>query len=267
MQPLLKQLVKHGKRSARKAKYLALKYVGGVVLSFPRLVKCNVCAWQGRHFLDSRWHPHTTCPRCVSGVRHRLLVAALSHIDVISYENIVYHKHVLHFAPEMSIKSILQEYADRYITADFLGEGVDMTLDISDMSSIKADEFGLLIACDVLEHVHDDIMAMHEIHRVLRLGGYAILTVPQKDDLEETFEDKTVVDPRDRKRIFGQSDHLRIYGSNFPKLLGRAGFKVRTISERDFTDDMARRYVLFPPVLSENPLATNYRKVFFAQKT
>jgi SAM-dependent methyltransferase len=50
----------------------------------------------------------------------------------------------------------------------------------------------LLIACDVLEHVPDDHRAMREIHRVLRRGGYAILTVPQQDGLAETLEDATI---------------------------------------------------------------------------
>jgi SAM-dependent methyltransferase len=49
-----------------------------------------------------------------------------------------------------------------------------------------------LIACDVLKHVPDDHRAMREIHRVLRRGGYAILTVPQQDGLAETFEDATI---------------------------------------------------------------------------
>ncbi|MGH9855729.1 MAG: methyltransferase domain-containing protein [Blastocatellia bacterium] len=164
------------------------------------------------------------------------------------------------------MKDVLREYAGRYITADFLREDVDMTLDISDMTPVKPGEFDIVVACDVLEHVGADVRAMREIFRVLRIGGYAILTVPQKDNLEETFEDNTIVDPVERERVFGQWDHLRIYGNNFPEILESVGFKVITVRETDFSEAMVKRHVLFPPGLSNKPLATNYRKVFFARK-
>jgi hypothetical protein len=48
--------------------------------------------------------------------------------------------------------------------------------------------------------------------------------------------------------------------------LEAAGFKVKVIDESDFSEAQVQRWVLFPPVLSDKPLATNYRKVFFARK-
>jgi len=118
----------------------------------------------------------------------------------------------------------------------------------------------------VLEHVPDHMQGMREIHRVLSAGGTAILTVPQGDNLEKTWGDPTVTDPAQRERLFGQADHVRIFGSDMPELLRSVGFNVRVISEQDFPPELVRKYVLFPPVLSTRPLATNYRKVFFAQK-
>ena len=81
-----------------------------------------------------------------------------------------------------------------------------------------------------------------------------------------TFEDPSVTAPEDRERIFGQHDHLRIYGDNFPELLSEAGFDVIVINEKSFLEDVVQRHVLFPPVLSARPLATNHRKVFFGRK-
>jgi hypothetical protein len=107
---------------------------------------------------------------------------------------------------------------------------------------------------------------MREIFRVLSPGGCAILTVPQKDYLKETFEDPSIRSPEERERHFGQSDHLRIYGDDFPDLLATAGFRVTPIDEHSFPADLAQRHVLFPPRLSLRPLATNFRKVFFACK-
>ena len=110
-----------------KPKSVSLK----AILSFPKTVKCNICGWAGRHFFSTSWHPYTLCPRCYSQVRHRLLVAILSHIEQLSFEKIVRKKHVLHFAPENMLASMLRTCAGHYLTADLMRENVDMMLDIS----------------------------------------------------------------------------------------------------------------------------------------
>jgi SAM-dependent methyltransferase len=229
----------------------------------PKIRECNACGWQGRCFESDEWHPRTVCPRCRSEVRHRLLAAALT---LPPYEHILTGKFVLHFAPETVVGEILRASAGSYTTADLLRDDVDARLDMTDMPAVASESFDVVVACDVLEHVADDRRALREIRRVLRPGGCAVLTVPQKDGLRETFEDETVVDPAERERVFGQWDHLRIYGDDFPGLLESAGFGVAVVSEAEFPAKSVRRYVLFPPVLSEHPLATNYRKVFFARK-
>jgi hypothetical protein len=114
--------------------------------------------------------------------------------------------------------------------------------------------------------VPDHMQGMREIQRVLAPGGTAILTVPQQDGLEKTWGDPAITDPKERQRLFGQDDHVRIFGNDVPDLLQSVGFNVRVITEKDFPTDIVRKHVLFPPVLSTRPLATNHRKVFFAQK-
>jgi SAM-dependent methyltransferase len=141
-----------------------------------------------------------------------------------------------------------------------------MQLDISNMKAVADESFDLIIACDVLEHVSDDSAALHEIHRILTPNAWAILTVPQKDGLEKTYEDPDIVTPIGRKETFGQEDHVRIYGDDFSDRIRSHGFWVTSVGERDFDPEVAKRHVLFPPAISKHPLATNYRKVFFAQK-
>jgi SAM-dependent methyltransferase len=233
---------------------------------FPEHVECNICGWKGRRFLSNSWHPYTICPRCRSEVRHRLLFEALTTIPTVSCDALLAGKRILHFAPEPVLANLLSRRSARCVTADRYANGVDIQLDICDMKAFADGSFDVIIACDVLEHVPDDSSALREIHRVLTQNGWAILTVPQKDNLEKTYENPSITTPEGRKEAFGQEDHLRIYGEDFALRVSAHGFSITSIDERDFDAELMRKHVLFPPVLSDHPLATNHRKVFFAQK-
>ena len=235
-------------------------------IKFPRRIQCNICSWQGRRLQSDAWHPHTICPNCGSEVRHRLLVAAMNSFEQLNANALVKNKKVLHFAPEPLLTEILKRNSKQYITTDFARDNVDLKLDMCDMHVLEDNSFDLIIACDVLEHVSNDSNAIRELYRVLRPGGWAILTVPQKNGLAVTFEDKSIITESGRLEAFGQEDHLRIYGDNFPDILKSHDFAVQTIDEQKFNSEIVKKNVLFPPVLSSHALATNYRKVFFAQK-
>lgn len=238
-----------------------------MLLSYPRKVECNLCGWQGRHLISDNWHPHTICPQCSSQVRHRLLAAAIYRPGLKELAHLTDGKAVLHFAPEAVLRNLVASAATEYRTADFLRPDVDLQVDMCNMSAIADGAFEVVIACDVLEHVPDDGQALDELARILKPGGWAILTVPQKDGLATTYEDPEITTEKGRLDAFGQEDHLRIYGDDFSALLERHGFSVTTVNERSFSDNLVNRHVLFPPLLSKHPLATNYRKVFFAQKS
>ena len=82
---------------------------------------------------------------------------------------------------------------------------------------------------------------MGELHRVLRPGGWGIFQVPL-DLSRDTFEDPSIADPEERTRLFGQEDHVRMYGLNYQTRLELAGFTV-TVDPyaRDLGADVARR--------------------------
>jgi hypothetical protein len=42
---------------------------------------------------------------------------------------------------------------------------------------------------------------------------------------EQTFEDNSITDKRERERIFGQDDHVRKYGHDYPKRIQQAGLQ------------------------------------------
>jgi SAM-dependent methyltransferase len=58
--------------------------------------------------------------------------------------------------------------------------GAEVSLFQMDAHAIPfSGEFDLIAACDVLEHLDDDVKALSEIHRALKPGGGVLLTVPQ----------------------------------------------------------------------------------------
>jgi SAM-dependent methyltransferase len=233
--------------------------------------ECNTCNHKTNTFKSNPWHQYSVCPHCTSNVRQRLLAASLQYLEAFRFDTIISDKRVLHFAPEPPIRKLIKGKARDYKTADFFAEGyaydhIDYNLDISSMQTIPNESFDCVIACDVLEHVPDHIGGIREVYRILSKGGCCIFTVPQKDFLKTTFEDGTVTDPDERERIYGQRDHLRIYGDDFVDMMQAAGFDVTAVDEHYFEEKLRTRHVLAPPVLSKHPLATNYRKVFFGRK-
>ncbi len=256
-------------RAVRKAKRFARRVISvyrSGLYAYPKNVQCNVCGWTGRGFLSDGWHEGVNCPNCNMSVRHRLLFAAFQNIDELSIEKLIRGKTILHFAPEERIAQDYKRQAGTYITADFLRTDCDLQVDMSDMPEVGNDKFDAVIALDVLEHVPDYQRALEEIHRVLSPGGFAILAVPQKDNLLVTYEDPSIVTEEDRVKHFGQRDHLRIFGEDFPSIIEGKGFVVSVVDESSFSEGVQKRNVLSPPAISNHPLATNHRKAFFCKK-
>src|SRR5690606_13103541 len=114
-------------------------------------------------------------------------------------------------------------HGDRYITADIESPLAKVKMDIHEIP-FPDNTFDVVLCNHVLEHVRDDIAAMREINRVLRPNGFAILQVPFFNPVgEKTFEDDSVTDPRERERIFGQNDHVRKYGHDYPDRINASG--------------------------------------------
>lgn len=232
-------------------------------------VKCNVCGWQGSQFADDQWHPRTVCPACRCQVRHRLLVATLdgeSTHQELREEELLKGKAVLHFAPERRFREHVRSVAAKHVTADFDRGDCDLKLDISAMPQVADASFDTVIVCDVLEHVPDDAGAFREIRRVLKPGGVAIMTVPQKDSPATTDEDFSVTDEAERLRRFGQHDHVRMYGDEFIERVRLSGLEVTVITKADFKPETIDRLILEPPRFSSHPLATNQRRIYFARR-
>ncbi len=109
-----------------------------------------------------------------------------------------------------------------------------------DMHSIPYPDasFTVVIANHVLEHVDDDQQAMSEIRRVLNLGGLAILQTPYSACLHNTFSDPGVVRPEQRLQLFGQEDHVRLFGRDIFERFAAAGFNPLVVTHEQVLSNM-----------------------------
>ena len=98
-------------------------------------------------------------------------------------------------------------------------------MDLTNLS-FSADSFDAAICIHVLEHIEKDILAINELHRVLKPGGWAIISVPIRLD-QKTYEDKSIKTPEMRKQAFGEEGHFRYYGYDFKDRLESSGFEVQ----------------------------------------
>ncbi len=176
-------------------------------------------------------------PSTLSLERHRLLWLYLKNeTNFFSAE-----KSVLHFAPEQCFLKRFKNLKNlKYTTTDLLSPIADVKADICNLP-FQDNEFDVILCNHVLEHIPDDTKAMQELYRVLKVGGYGVFQIPQDLKRDRTFEDDTITDKKERAKIFGQYDHVRIYGRDYFEKLRSIGFKVEevdyaaTLSEEDIT--------------------------------
>ena len=105
---------------------------------------------------------------------------------------------------------------------------VDIKADICNLP-FSDNSFDYILCNHVLEHIYDDEKAMKEIYRVLNKNGIAILQVPIDINSDLTHEGRDINDKEVRNKLFGQYDHLRIYGLDYFKKLKKVGFNVKNI--------------------------------------
>ena len=206
--------------------------------------ECPVCGMSVRAFthgggsLKPRIRGY--CPRCNAKARHRRVwVHCQHHTDLFDRE-----LRLLHVAPKycLSRRITRMENVD-YVAVD-LAQRPHVTM-IGDLTDLRLpnESFDAILCVHVLEHIPDDRAAIAEMWRVLRAGGWAVVSVPL--DLEApTFEDPSIVTPEDRRRSFGEADHVRVYGHDISKRFEAAGFQTELFRADALEGDVVDRYGL-----------------------
>jgi SAM-dependent methyltransferase len=172
-------------------------------------------------------------PSTFSLERHRLLWLYLKN------ETGVFSKKIklLHFAPEQAFYKSFKKLSNiQYDTIDINSPLAKIRADICDLP-IKDNTYDFILCNHVLEHILDDNKAISELYRVLKKDGVGIFQVPIDMKKEFTFQDDSITDKKERNKIFGQYDHVRVYGKDYFTKLKNAGFKVEEV---DYTKNLSK---------------------------
>ncbi|RAP59387.1 class I SAM-dependent methyltransferase [Oleiagrimonas sp. MCCC 1A03011] len=186
------------------------------------------------------------CPCCGAHDRERHLLLYLRASGVWDEFR---SADILHFAPEKRLAKLVGSQQPRlYVKADLHPGGDDIhCMDLHSIA-VKAESFDIVIANHVLEHVDDDRLAMREISRVLRPGGCAIVQTPYSRVLQHTFSDPGIKFTDARREIYGQEDHVRLFGRDiFTRLVAAGALENRVKTHQDLLADVdSHRYGVNP---------------------
>jgi len=191
-------------------------------------------------------------PSTLSLERHRLLWLYLTNETNFFTSK----KKVLHMAPEQCFLSRFKKLNHEYITADLDSPIAYVKADIVNLP-FNDNSFDVIFCNHVLEHIQDDTKAMKELFRVMKKGGMGVFQVPQDLNRDVTFEDNSITDPKERAKIFGQYDHVRVYGRDYFDKLRSVGFKVEEVNySQKISSELSSRYRLMEgellPVVFKN---------------
>ncbi len=235
---LVKQLVPERVRMLRFTLYEKARYYPGIVLNLGNRLECPFCGWHFRRFrgagfhypviiekrvIGGHWHEDNVCPRCMSNARERLAYLYLKDRTSVFQD----HVRLLHIAPEPQLARVFRRSPNiKYVNADLFEPGVMSRFDIQ-KTPFRDETFDVVVCNHVMEHVSDDSVAMREIRRILKPGGWAMLQVPIALALDRTIEDPTATTDEQRIERFGQEDHVRLYSRpDYVARLQAAGFNV-----------------------------------------
>ena len=191
---------------------------------------CPICESNVRRFLPTGDPPRANarCPVCGSLERHRLdWVLFTKQTDLFDGSN----KKMLHIAPEECLSTRFRRIENLdYLSADLSNPRAMVQMDITNIN-YPDNSFSVIYCSHVLEHIPNDRKAIAELYRVLCQDGWAVLQVPIT--AERTYEDPAIIEPEERKKHFGQWDHVRRCGPDYVERMRSAGFVAHVLRATD----------------------------------
>lgn len=203
-------------------------------------VYCPCCKKSFITFLPSGVvkRANALCPNCFSLERHRLIWMFLN--KELKLFNTGKKIRILHVAPEIVFfKEFSTNSSVEYFPIAKMEEDYPDTYPLgtknNDLTALTYPDktFDFVFCSHVLEHIPNDGLAMREICRVLKPKGIALLQVPLDKSSLITREDLSITDPQERERLYGQNDHVRMYGMDYKDRLEKNGFVVEVNNYRE----------------------------------
>ena len=205
---------------------------------------CPCCGWKLRAFTRGgtslKVRPYGYCPRCNSKARHRRDWLFLNEKTSLFTKQL----RLLHVSPKYALsRRLVKMHHIKYVGVDIQDRPhVSVKVDISEIP-FESESFDAIICIHVLEHVENDRKAIKELFRILKPGGWSLISVPI-DFSRPTYEDPSIVSPEERKKHFGEEQHVRAYGYDFVDRLKKVGFKVQLDRGTDLPADIKEKYGL-----------------------
>jgi glycosyltransferase involved in cell wall biosynthesis len=189
---------------------------------------CQFCDYTGNDFKSSGtkstvfeqysvfgggYRANNVCPQCGSFDRYRSLNYIIK--DIALRNDI---KQVLHIAPEPKIMTFISETipdANVILGDKYPNNSKILKIDLTNIP-FKSSSFDLILCSHVLEHIKQDRIAINEIFRALKPGGYAICPTPYSEIIFSSIEEPISINysENQRKTVFGQPDHVKLYELN-----------------------------------------------------
>ena len=148
---------------------------------------CPCCGWKGARFMPFLATGYiafnTLCPACESSPRHRA--------HRIFYEKQLHFSKrkgcLLYFAPERNLLYFKSNSNLVVKTSSYPDGDSDYNIDILDMP-FEDNEWDFIICHRVIEHLSDDRSGLEAFFRIIKPGGFAVISVPIDSERESTIE-------------------------------------------------------------------------------
>jgi SAM-dependent methyltransferase len=205
---------------------------------------CPCCGWKLRAFtaggVSLNERELSYCPRCNSKARHRRIWLFLEERTNLFSDRL----RLFEVAPKFSFARRFRKMSNLYYVAGDLQRHPETTLRMDVTAApISSNSFDALICVHVLEEVMPDRLAMGEIFRLLKPGGWAVVTVPTNMNAL-TYEDPSITSAAARARAFGEPAHVRVYGYDLADRLQACGFEVTVDLAENVPVEKRSRYGL-----------------------
>ena len=176
------------------------------------------------------------CPSCKCNDRDRHLWLYMKASGIASQ---LEGADILHMAPEWRLEPLITACKPAsYVLGDlFPTHARYQRIDLENLP-FADDSLDLVICNHVLEHVLGIEQALSDIHRCLRPGGMLIAQTPYAPIIKRTLELQQVPDAATAKLLFGQEDHVRLFGGDIEQYFHDSGLQGSLMAHETLLPDV-----------------------------